>query len=785
MSSYDRNIERLRSAERSAAESAMSERTNMANITGQRGIEEADKIKKSLTAFSSTLKKLRDQHIAEQVKIGFKEYKQYKKVNAKKLLELEAQIIAAKGNHKEIEKLRRQQIDLKGANGYVDAERISHLSDYAQIGFVQSQLQSVKDTFEPKLTNAMQNSDEEFDLNGFKFKTKDIHANNTHPLEFKKAGIEFHADNIWKNSGLDRYSPEMLELAGVTQAFDKAKNSLNDKYTERYNIEKGSEHRERHEEIWDTIIEAKKDPTGDDLELLFRGLYSTIDKEGPLTKVKVWKAIDSKLIQAALQNGDPKTYLKRILGQEIPEGWAKELGVPKGTTFDQHWKNKVATLAAEANKINNDNIDAQTRTEENWLEGKKNAFLEERRAGKVYSMDEIANISQHWLDRGLDVPDEIKDYPTLWERNADRDRETIARTIRLEPHKVTAGWLERFHPESKDVKGLHELVKKNQDNLETKIDRKSETLLNEVLEGMNLKGNEKTSTQDESKDLIREAVLEKYYANVDQGMSKDMALDQALNGPDGVLLDIQKNRNRSKYIMNPRSKAAKLILAKELQDVKLNLKEIKYAKIELQHGPPKMWKTEHIGGDHGKAMINEIINNLKDEEYFGQPWLALSKSKTALQYYNGIISGINPTANGVYDIIDAQLKLNGYVHADGKTGGLYQGEQEMMKLNNAWKKEIDNSDEKKPIPVNPLVQLSNLNFIGDNNPIAFNDKDGFSFVWKDVLKTLNFEGVDHFLEGLTQLNDSFAGDTGFWNLEDNLSFFEDDDYELFGEKQIK
>ena len=66
-----------------------------------------------------------------------------------------------------------------------------------------------------------------------------------------------------------------------------------------------------------------------------------------------------------------------------------------------------------------------------------------------------------------------------------------------------------------------------------------------------------------------------------------------------------------------------------------------------------------------------------------------------------------------------------------------------------------------------------------NNTISFNDKEGYSYVWKDVLKTLNFEGIDHFLEGLTQLNDSFAVDTGFWSEDDNLSFFNDD--ELFGE----
>ena len=99
--------------------------------------------------------------------------------------------------------------------------------------------------------DAMQNSDKEYTLNGVKFRTKDIHDNNTDPLEFKRAGIEFHADNIWKNSGLERYSPELLELAGVTEAFDKAKEELNRKYTSRYNIERSSLHRERHEKIFD------------------------------------------------------------------------------------------------------------------------------------------------------------------------------------------------------------------------------------------------------------------------------------------------------------------------------------------------------------------------------------------------------------------------------------------------------------------------------------------------------------------------------------------------------
>ena len=54
-SSYDRNIDRLRSAERSNAQTAMSQRTAMANTMGQRGIREAGQFQDSLNAFSKTL----------------------------------------------------------------------------------------------------------------------------------------------------------------------------------------------------------------------------------------------------------------------------------------------------------------------------------------------------------------------------------------------------------------------------------------------------------------------------------------------------------------------------------------------------------------------------------------------------------------------------------------------------------------------------------------------------------------------------------------------------------
>ena len=45
-SSYDRNIERMRSRERTNVQTANAQRTNMANIMGQRGIDEAQDVSK-------------------------------------------------------------------------------------------------------------------------------------------------------------------------------------------------------------------------------------------------------------------------------------------------------------------------------------------------------------------------------------------------------------------------------------------------------------------------------------------------------------------------------------------------------------------------------------------------------------------------------------------------------------------------------------------------------------------------------------------------------------------
>ena len=83
-SSYDRNIERLRQAERTNTQQGINQRNEMASTMGQRGINEAAQLADTLKDFSGTLKEFHEYHKEEQEKIGLREYKQYKKVNAEK-----------------------------------------------------------------------------------------------------------------------------------------------------------------------------------------------------------------------------------------------------------------------------------------------------------------------------------------------------------------------------------------------------------------------------------------------------------------------------------------------------------------------------------------------------------------------------------------------------------------------------------------------------------------------------------------------------------------------------
>ena len=77
-----------------------------------------------------------------------------------------------------------------------------------------------------------------------------------------------------------------------------------------------------------------------------------------MTREDAWKVVDSKLVTAGLADGNPEEYITNILNQEIPERWAKQLGVKKGTTFAEHWPSKAKTLIDKAEKTQLDSLKA-------------------------------------------------------------------------------------------------------------------------------------------------------------------------------------------------------------------------------------------------------------------------------------------------------------------------------------------------------------------------------------------------------------------------------------------
>ena len=59
-SSYDRNIDRLRQSTRQITQQGINQRSEMANIMGSRGIQEAAQLADNLKDFSGTMKKMHE-----------------------------------------------------------------------------------------------------------------------------------------------------------------------------------------------------------------------------------------------------------------------------------------------------------------------------------------------------------------------------------------------------------------------------------------------------------------------------------------------------------------------------------------------------------------------------------------------------------------------------------------------------------------------------------------------------------------------------------------------------
>ena len=127
-SSYDRNIERMRSRERANVQQANTQRTNMANIMGSRGIDEAQDMNRQLSAFSKTLMEMRKKNIAEQKERGALMAQEQAEINAEKLIELQNELGTLTDEDTRYHEIKAEMLKVSGPDIYPDSDRLTKMS---------------------------------------------------------------------------------------------------------------------------------------------------------------------------------------------------------------------------------------------------------------------------------------------------------------------------------------------------------------------------------------------------------------------------------------------------------------------------------------------------------------------------------------------------------------------------------------------------------------------------------------------------------------------------------
>jgi hypothetical protein len=628
----------------------------MANIMGERGIQDAKTLSSQLENFSSTLKEMRKKDIQEKLEKGKLEAQDQAGINAKKLVELQNELSTLVETDTRYHEIKNEMIKLEGPNIYPDADRIAHLSPWAQVGFMKEKLNNFNKTFPDKLAYAMANSEKAIKINNITFTPKELHDNNIHGLPFKEAAMHIVADDIRKNAGLSKFSPELLKLAGTNDTIQKAKDDVTAKYRTRYNIESSSNTRSQASITWNS-----SEKTGKDIYHFLIKTSGTVDGQNKwLGNSGAWKAFDGELVNRAVQLGE-LDHIDEVLNQEIPPALATKLGVKQGTTFAEHWKNKIPELRAAAKK----QIVAARNAEKEFIDSEKtalnNQFKTEARE-KHLNQQEINEYKDAYTAIGETPPEFVTKYETASKRNARLDTDRINALIDSQDGFISHDQLDEFHPAAaqpfrKDA-DRHEAAMKKNYNVEGII--KAE--LNDTWADAGIKQNEKKPVWEFALGQANQAYQTNFNRLIKMGYPPDEANRLALyakageikneqgetvNDFEGVVTHLDRTGVKNKYTRYGEE------ADKSLKDAHIMVSKIKEGKDAMLVNP-EIITNEVIGGKFGENHLNTIKRNMK---IYGT-WKGIRKSTDALAYYNGLASGKRNLYG--YSLIDAQLKADGH-----------------------------------------------------------------------------------------------------------------------------
>ena len=669
-SSYDRNINRLRSAERSNAQTAMSQRTEMANTMGNRGIQEAQQFNKQLSAFSNTLRDLEEKREKRANKRGAMMAQEQATIDAEKLVQLQNELGTLTAEDTRFHEIKAEMLRLSGPDVYPDADRLTQMSRWEQAGYLKEKLRSVNDTFAEKLSHAMMTSEKALRIENVTFTPKELHDNNIHGMPFKEAAVQMIAEDIKKNAGLEKFSPELLELAGTNKAIQDAKEQIIAKYRARYNVESSSQHRSKAETTWKT-----GQKTGEDIYHYLVKTGATVDgKNNIVGNAGAWKAFESIIVAEGIEEND-SDYATRILSQPMPDSLAIKVGAKKGTTYADHWPGKVKDLKQKIKDGYTKKIENDLKNLEAAGKGVEVEFIEKARQGDLTST-QVNEYKRKFGELGLTIPSSVTKYETASDRNEREDKDTLEALVASQNGYISHEQLDAFHPkaalEYRDTATKLEKSALKEFGAEDKIKANLDT----VWRSMGIKGNEKSTDYINAFENAKIDYAKKYNKYIAMGYEPQVASHYALHAdsvvdpetkepiPDsiGVIREIKTKTVGNKYI-----EAAQAV-EKDLKPGAHRVVQIKMAKDEIANDVSAVTKTV-LGGYYGQKQINKIQENI---EKYGPRGLYMDEG--AIAYYKGIVRGRNPREGGLWGLIDAQLKANGY------TEGLSQSRPNSVSL---------------------------------------------------------------------------------------------------------
>ena len=655
--SYSRAIRGARERSRQNLQAETTNRWNAAVVRGQAHEKQAEDVANKLSGFSKTLHDWKVEDIKTKQAEGLAQARKDRVADAEKIADLAEELKTTKEQDTRYQEIKQEMLRLGGPNAYPEADRLAGLSPWQQVGYAKEKLRAYNETFDDKLAHAMQNSEKAITISGVTFTPKQLRDNNITGLPFKEAAIKVLSEDIRKASSVDRFSPELIALAGTDEAMIKAQNGQMAKYRERYNIDSSSNTRAKAQKEWSTSAR-----TGEDLYRLFLINSNTVDKNNKLLgNAGGWDAVMDTLSSEGIALADPE-YADKMGAQELPESLRIQLGAKKGTTFAQQWPGRFAKLKKDIKQGYTKATKAELDYQKAFGDELEAEFIAKARKGDL-STAEVNQWKRRFGEAGLPIPAGVTKYETVSMRDEREDKQQIEALMASQNGYISNEQLDEFHPQAalefrEKASKLEKAALKEFD-----AEQKIKAHMDVTFTNMGIKANEKSPAYVEAMSNAKQDYARQYNKYIAIGYEPAVASHLALHGAPGeakdadgnpipgamgVLTEIKQNGESNKYVITGQA------IEKELKPGHLRVARVRSGKQEILNDP-NIVTTKVIGGDYGHRQITSIKTNI---EKHGRRGLYMDKG--ALQYYKGLARGRNPREGGWWGLVDAQLKASGH-----------------------------------------------------------------------------------------------------------------------------